>query len=92
MLWLHVAFWRIFKLLTQFLAGLTNISILYVSYLHSKQTFHYYSYDQRNKSSAVQINIFFDTGHIKSDIYIANNPISNSLMIKGITIKCIYLI
>ena len=53
---------------TDSIFGWTNkyINTLCVmGYLHSKQTFHYYSYDQRNKSSAVQINIFFYTGHFR---------------------------
>ena len=83
---------------TDSIFGWTNIyinTLCVIGYLHGKQTFLYYSYDQRNRSSPVQINIFFDPVHLKSDIYIANNPISISLMIKGITVhlfKCIYLI
>ena len=62
---------------------------------HGKQPYLYLSYDQRKISSPVQINIFFDTVYLKSDIYTSNKPIFIILMIKGITVhlfKCIYLI
>ena len=62
---------------------------------HCKQPYLYLSYGQRKISSPVQINIFFDTVYLKSDIYTSNKPIFIILMIKGITVhlfKCIYLI
>ena len=76
---------------TDSIFGWTNICIINpcgMGYLHGQQPYPYWSYDQRNRSSPMQINIFFGPVHLKTDIYIANNTI----FIKGITVHLFSLI